>query len=307
MNNGETQTLQQLIGEIETLRHKRREEWRHRQHPQQKRFTQEEICEGPCPTYRNLLMGRSHRLPNRATVLAIAAYLECSITETNDLLTAACYLSEIALLSDNQYRLAAANARMIAHALPLPTLVLGRYGEILDANPSTLLANGLPPPSLWQPEQYNFIGWMFDKSLPTYQQYFVSSGLWETTARGGAQILYLSNKSLFNEPGFQQRLEKYRQLPGFDPIWQATCAAPPLINDVYGEHHFQPSKLDEPTLERTLLIPMSEHSEVSLVVGIPLNEVAYAFYTSLGCDLNHMRWEALLTEYNKFTKFMKIS
>lgn len=44
------------------------------------------------PPIKNLLVGRSRRLPDRRTILSIAEYLECNSDERNDLLLAAGYL-----------------------------------------------------------------------------------------------------------------------------------------------------------------------------------------------------------------------
>ena len=55
--------MHQLLGEIETVRLKRQDEYRDQGHPQSKRFTQQELNDEVCPTYKNLLIGRSNRLP----------------------------------------------------------------------------------------------------------------------------------------------------------------------------------------------------------------------------------------------------
>src|SRR5690242_14077264 len=86
--------LRDLLGEIETLRIKRQQALRKRPHPQLKRFTQQELTDEVCPTYKNLLLGRSLRLPSRERILQIAQYLECTAAERNTLLVAARYLPE---------------------------------------------------------------------------------------------------------------------------------------------------------------------------------------------------------------------
>src|SRR5260370_15769697 len=83
-----------VLHEIERLRITRQEEVRDRPPPLLKRFTQQELTDEAYPTYKNLLVGRSHRVPSRESILQIAAYLECSAAERNDLLLAARYLPE---------------------------------------------------------------------------------------------------------------------------------------------------------------------------------------------------------------------
>jgi transcriptional regulator with XRE-family HTH domain len=73
---------------------KRQEEGRDRPHPFLKRFTQQELTDEACPTYKNLLLGRSQRIPSRQTLMQIADYLECSMESRNNLLLAARYLPE---------------------------------------------------------------------------------------------------------------------------------------------------------------------------------------------------------------------
>src|SRR5690348_1747562 len=75
---GTLNVLRGVLDEIEKLRLKRQEEVRNRPHPRLKRFTQQELTDEACPTYKNLLVGRSHRVPSRETIMQIAQYLECS-------------------------------------------------------------------------------------------------------------------------------------------------------------------------------------------------------------------------------------
>ena len=56
------QVLRELLDQIESMRYRRREQWRDRPHPEGKRFSQEELTETVCPTYKNLL-GRHKPAP----------------------------------------------------------------------------------------------------------------------------------------------------------------------------------------------------------------------------------------------------
>jgi hypothetical protein len=90
----QARVFHQLLGAIEAVRIRRQEDYREKRHPQLKRFTQEELTDEACPTYKNWLRGRSQRLPSRSLLMQIADYLECSLRERNDLLLAAHYLPE---------------------------------------------------------------------------------------------------------------------------------------------------------------------------------------------------------------------
>ncbi|NDJ52977.1 MAG: AAA family ATPase, partial [Chloroflexi bacterium] len=88
----EEEVLLHLVGVIEAVRTRQRDLYHDRPHPDGKRFTQGELTDLVCPTYKNYLLGRSKRLPSREMVIDIAQYLECSLEETNHLLQAAQYL-----------------------------------------------------------------------------------------------------------------------------------------------------------------------------------------------------------------------
>ena len=97
--------LREVLEEIEVLRIKRQEEGRDHPHPFLKRFTQQELTDEACPTYKNLLVGRSQRIPSRQTLMQIADYLECSMESRNNLLLAARYLPESLELEGDELRL----------------------------------------------------------------------------------------------------------------------------------------------------------------------------------------------------------
>jgi|GEM_PF-1240412 len=83
-----------ITSEIEMLRNQRREHYKTQSQPLSKRFSQEELSDYAYPSYKNLLIGRTRRLPDRATLLRIADYLECSFEERQKLLHAAQYAPE---------------------------------------------------------------------------------------------------------------------------------------------------------------------------------------------------------------------
>ncbi len=83
-----------VIEAVERLRQRRRGQYAARPHPGGKRFSQEELIESAHPSYKNLINGRTGRLPDRATLLQIADYLECTPAERSTLLDAAQYALE---------------------------------------------------------------------------------------------------------------------------------------------------------------------------------------------------------------------
>src|SRR5260370_16866555 len=81
-----------VLHEIERLRITRQEEVRDRPHPLLKRFTQQELTDVSYPTYKNLLVGRSHRVPSRQSILQISSYLHSNPPYLTTFLLPARYL-----------------------------------------------------------------------------------------------------------------------------------------------------------------------------------------------------------------------
>src|SRR5260370_14753538 len=109
----QSDALRARPGEMETLRLRPQQGVRDRPHPRLKRFTQQELTDEACPTYKNWLVGRSRRVPSRKTILQIAQYLECSALERNTLLLAARYLPETLELEGSELRQALEQAHRL--------------------------------------------------------------------------------------------------------------------------------------------------------------------------------------------------
>src|SRR5215468_1298225 len=116
--------LRDVLNQVETLRNNRQEEVRECPHPSLKRFTQQELTVEACPTYKNLLVGRSQRIPSRQTLMQIADYLECSIESRNTLLLAARYLPESLELEGDALTLTLEQARQLMETLPYPAMLV---------------------------------------------------------------------------------------------------------------------------------------------------------------------------------------
>src|SRR5690348_15088103 len=126
--------LRDVLEEIEVLRIARQEEVRDHPHPHLKRFTQQELTDETCPTYKNLLVGRSQRIPSRETLMQIADYLECSVGQRNDLLLAARYLPESLELEGPELRQALEQARYLMATLSYPAMLVTHSLEIEAIN-----------------------------------------------------------------------------------------------------------------------------------------------------------------------------
>src|SRR5258706_10096971 len=147
----------QLLGAIEAVRITRQEEYREKDHPQLKRFTQQELNDQACPTYKNWLIGRSHRLPSRSMLMTIADYLECSLSERNDVLLAAQYLPEQPAWEGDALRRALEQAQQIMETLAYPAIVVTHTFQIQAANEFSLRLLELPPLETIPPHQRNMM------------------------------------------------------------------------------------------------------------------------------------------------------
>lgn len=127
-------TLKIVLGEIETVRMKRQRERADRPRSTWKRFTQQELNDEACPTYKNLLVGRSRRIPDRQTIIGIADYLECGSDERNDLLMAAGYLPIRTEWEGRELKLGLDWAQRTMRDLPFPAMIVTSTQDIKGYN-----------------------------------------------------------------------------------------------------------------------------------------------------------------------------
>ncbi|MGF1503901.1 MAG: hypothetical protein ACFB51_02000 [Anaerolineae bacterium] len=289
--------LRDLVALIEEIRTRRQSEAA--EVPTLKPFSQRELNAAVCPSYKNYLLGRTNRLPQRDMVIAIADYLECPPAERDDLLMCAGYLPASYVLRDDEYRAAVAHAAFVARLLPLPAVVIGRYAQTLYANQPVFAKNMVPSLEYWQQNaQDNVIAWFFDPTLQAHHYYTASTTDWQHTARGAAELVYLTNSMRLRDPRFRQLIQASRDLPDFAAMWDTVTAAPPSIYAEYGEMRMQTRYLAEPIRELCWLMPITPNLEVSVVVGIPMDEAARYVYTQLGCDLDAVQWQAMLKDFS---------
>lgn len=127
-------SLRIVMGEIEALRVKRQQELANRPHPSLKRFTQQELNDEAFPSYKNLLVGRTRRIPDRQTIINIAEYLECTSDERNDLLIAAGYLPILTELEGRSLELALDWAQQTMRSIAFPAMIVTHTQDIKGIN-----------------------------------------------------------------------------------------------------------------------------------------------------------------------------
>jgi len=282
----QSDVLKNLLNLIEEMRQKRRGEWREMPHPSHKRFTQEEIRFGPCPTYHNLLSRRSQRIPSRQMILDIAHYLECSIEETNEMLRVAQYVPEFIVMSDRDQQQIVARVQMLASLIPLPSAIVGKFGEVIQANSVITALNNQPAPHLWRSDERDIAQGYFNPSLNAV--YRVSPSSWELNARGAVETIYLLSRPYLREKDFLSKLEQWKKLPDFSSFWTDITTCLPSEDKVHCENLTHTTLLDSPIRDQNIVIPFMPNFEVTLVIGVPRDEAALYVYRELGCGIDNI-------------------
>lgn len=97
--------VHEVVTAIEYLRQQRQNTHRKSGFSSSKTFSQDELCSVAYPSYKNLLKGRTRRIPARDALIAIADYLECTSSERNELLLVAGYAGVDEASDVSQHRL----------------------------------------------------------------------------------------------------------------------------------------------------------------------------------------------------------
>ena len=281
----QARVFQHMLETIEALRHRRQEDYREQGQPQLKRFTQQELNDEACPTYKNWLMGRSQRLPSRSLLMAIADYLECSLNERNDLLLAAQYLPELPEHEDDALQQALEQTQQIIETLPYPAIMVTHTFQVQAANEFFLRLVELPSLDTLPPHQRTMIHFLFNpvfraRSMIDAETY----ALWQRHVIYGLQRFKQQNMLHQHEDWYQQFVQQCRdEIPDFQEYWEKAQAAP--------RQEYAPTKILLARMATTgEILPIrvrhmhiSASSKTYPVVSalLPVDEAARAVYASL--------------------------
>ncbi|MBV9231656.1 MAG: hypothetical protein JOZ18_20265 [Chloroflexi bacterium] len=283
-----SKVLRDLLDTIEILRIKRQQEIKEHPHPHLKRFTQQELTDEVCPTYKNLLVGRSLRLPNRESILNIAQYLECTALERNDLLLAARYLPETLELEGPQLKQALEQAHHLMGMLPYPAMIITHTLEVYAANEAFQRLFELPLLSAIAPPHRNLFHFLFHPDLPvrgrsTFNDQAVK--VWQAQAARGIHLFKHSNVLYQFEPWYHELIERFSALPDFRAYWEQGLEIPDqqdAPSKLLLSRHAQTSQLLPIKLQH-LYLSVCSHRYPSILAFFPLDEAARAVFASLGC------------------------
>jgi hypothetical protein len=202
---------------------KRQEELRNRPHPFLKRFTQQELTDEACPTYKNLLVGRSQRIPSRQTIMHIAEYLECTTAQRNDLLVAARYLPERLELEGSRLKQALEQAQHLMGTLPYPAMIVTHSFEVHAVNRAFQRAFELPPLTAIPQPQRHLFHFLFHPHSPmrvrsTFNDQAVKA--WQAGVARGIQLFKQSNRLSQYEAWYQELIGRFCAVADFRAYWE---------------------------------------------------------------------------------------
>lgn len=276
-----------LVETIELIRTRRRDQWPLGSHPDGKRFTQDELRDEVYPSYKHLLQGKTQRLPSRETIGLIADYLECPLSERNDILVAAQYIPEQMQLSAEQIRAVLEQAHAILAILPLPAIVVLHDWTITHANPGFLHLYRLPALEQLAPVQRNLLHLVFDPTLAYRACHSPSAHHWRVLASQSVALFRQMNRLTLFEPQVQAQLQALRQLPDFSTIWNQTHASgatlPPTVT-------FQPLNSHAHAIYRFLAITPSGDLCPGVLALVPVDAAARAAFAAAGCSGSADNW-----------------
>ncbi|WP_240414935.1 hypothetical protein [Paenibacillus periandrae] len=283
--------LMRVLNMIELLRIQRQQDHLRASSQSIKRFTQQELNDEVCGTYKNLLMGRSRRLPERQTLLDIADYLACTSEERNDLLLSAGYVPIPQHLAERQLERVLDQARSMMHQLPYPAMIVTDMQDIVDSNDAFRELFDLYDSS-FAADKINKIDLHFNAELPirsrsSYDEQ--SRARWESHAIYGIQAFKKHHPALFVDSRYEWlhvMMEKYVDIRKF---WNRE----PLTaeQDLETAKYFlarQPSSTElRPIRYNQLHLAVTEQAYPRIEFFMPADESARRVFAALGCAVDY--------------------
>lgn len=280
-------TLKIVLGEIEAVRMKRQREYNELSHPLLKRFTQQELNDEACPTYKNLLVGRSHRIPDRQTMIHIAEYLECSSDERNDLLLAADYLPIHYELEGRSLELALEQTQQIMSNLPFPAMIVTHTLDIKGLNEPFRHLFDIPSDSFMN-GKLNKVDFHFnsDFSIRPRSTFDAESfEQWESHAIYGIQAFKRYNMFSRYDDWYKKLIDKFRKYDDLNKYWSMQ----PRDSSNEVEHTkiilARMGTMADlvPIRYKLIHLSVSSHMYPGIEVYLPIDEPGRRVFEYLGC------------------------
>jgi hypothetical protein len=279
--------LHQLMGEIEVIRLARQREYRDHPHPQLKHFTQQELNDEACPTYKNWLVGRSHRLPSRSMLLRIAEYLECSSSQRADLLLAAQYVPEYPDREDGQFQQALEHARRVLLTLPYPAIVVTHTFQIEAANQFFQHLFELPDLLTFPTDQRNMFQLHFSQNLSIRARSTSTTQAheaWQKHGLYGIQLFKQINALYRYDRWYRQLIEQWCEIADFRVLWERENNTHCQENAPSQVFLARLTTTDEllPIRFQHMLVSVSSKIYPAISALLPADEAAHRVFAALG-------------------------
>ncbi|SFL37840.1 hypothetical protein SAMN04487943_101253 [Gracilibacillus orientalis] len=280
--------LKKLLVEIETIRIKRQQEYSNPQtHPLIKRFTQQELNDVAYTTYKNLLVGRSSRMPNRQALINIADYLECTNVERNDLLITAAYLPVQNHLGEQTHDFALDQAREIMNTIPFPGMIVNYDLEVKAMNRPFHYLFDIPL-DININSKINMVDLHFNQELPIRSRSAfdtISYHQWELHAISGIQAFKINNMLFHNDDWYQSLTQDFRQNYDVNKYWKMSTKD--LDNKAIKTRQILANTGTSrglfPIRYREIHIAVSNRKYPEIVVYLPVDASARQAFEHIGC------------------------
>jgi PAS domain-containing protein len=217
----------ELAGLVEALLQRRRGDPGYRRaaaewHSVPRAWTRDELCDVAYSSYRALLRGAVRRPPRREVVMDIADYLQCTMTERNQLLVAARYAIEHPGPRGAELQQAVEALRAVMDKLPLPAYAVSRDWTILLINDNLLTVLGLAPEDVagLPPQSRNVLRLLFDPALPVRALLEPDGGSWSRLAAFSVMRFIHDNLLWQYEPWYRAFIARLGDLPDFSRFWR---------------------------------------------------------------------------------------
>ncbi len=185
-------------------------------------WTKDELCDVAYSSYRALLRGAVRRPPRREVVLTIADYLECTMVERNQLLTAARYAIEHPGPGGAELRRVLSELRVVISALPLPAYAVSRDWTMQLINDHLLVALGLARADVvgLPASARNVLRLLFDPALPVRRLLEPDQVSWSQLAVFSIMRFRQDNLLWQYDAWYQGLIAKLSDLPDFSRYWR---------------------------------------------------------------------------------------
>ena len=218
-------------------------------------------------------------------LMQIADYLECSLSERNDVLLAAQYLPEQPEWEGDALRRALEQAQQIMETLPYPAIVVTHTFQIQAANEFSLRLLELPPLETIPPHQRNMIHFLFHPDFRARSTFNAEArAMWQKHALYGAQLLKQNNVLYQYDAWYQQFVKQCCGIADFQEYWEKAREAtrqedaPPKI---FLARMATTGEL-LPIRVQHMLVSVSSKIYPAVSALLPVDEAARAVYASFG-------------------------